>query len=161
MKIILPHVCQIVKLLDKISPQSTTPMLPVHIMYRINSLDLCIERRTLASHSCALAIVIETNHFDWRLLIQYTACLSLVFFIHARSIEYCCVSFFIVIFTQCIVFQFQILVFSPFNVYVLFVLCNKIWVTLYKYSLLFCHLKYRSIYTYIWQNTGRDCHHKD
>ena len=57
-KIVLPHRCQILRLMNKIDTS------PVHNAHRVsfmwcmfmNSLQLWIERRTLASHSSALTI---------------------------------------------------------------------------------------------------------
>ena len=59
-KIVLPYRCQILRLMKKTPPQSIMPTESEYVFVPhnapFNSPELCIERRTLASHSSALLI---------------------------------------------------------------------------------------------------------
>ena len=56
-KIVLPHHCQIMRLMNEIIPlcPPCQIMVSVHVLHPINSPKLCIEHRTLTSHFSALA----------------------------------------------------------------------------------------------------------
>ena len=58
--IVLPHICQIMRLMNKTPPLSMMPTGTEHVFgphnAPFNSLELCIKRRTIASYSNALPI---------------------------------------------------------------------------------------------------------
>ena len=66
-KIVLPYRCQILRLRNKTPPQSIMPTGLEHVVglrnAPFNSPELCIERRTLASHSSATYWAIETDYW--------------------------------------------------------------------------------------------------